>query len=36
VTPDAAPADTCELRLLDDADQDVLGRRNAWLASVTA
>jgi len=36
VTPDAAPADTCELRLIEDADEDVLARRKAWLASVTA
>jgi predicted metalloprotease with PDZ domain len=36
VTPDAAPADTCELRLIEDADEEVLARRKAWLASVTA
>ncbi len=31
VQPTPAPSDTCDLRLLDDVAEDVLGRRNAWL-----
>jgi predicted metalloprotease with PDZ domain len=36
LTPAPAPADVCELRLIDDAPAAVLERRRAWLASVAA